>query len=224
LNWLFRSSAGADTTPYEFEGRSYALAKNAVAGMDRTLSFFSSFADVSAILLVSLPKNALDRSLLIHPEARSPGIYAMPNLTNPEGVHAYRAALAFLSERYAGGSHGRITHWILHNEVDQAFTWTNMGEQPMEIIMDHYVRSMRLAYLSARQFNPLAKVFISLTHHWNSPEGTSLQRYRPKEMLDRLAEYFRLEGDFEWGIAYPPLTAGTISSGGLERHAPNLQL
>jgi hypothetical protein len=136
----------------------------------------------------------------------------MPNLTTPEGVHAYRAALAFLSERYAGGPHGRITHWILHNEIDQAFTWTNMGKQPMEIIMDHYVRSMRLAYLSARRFNPSAKVFISLTHHWNSPEGASLHRYRPREMLNRLAEYSRLEGDFEWGVAYHPYPQGLFQA------------
>jgi hypothetical protein len=212
LNSFFRSGAGPDTIPYEFEGRSYALAKNALAGMDRTLLFFGNFAEVSAILLVGMPKNPLDRSLLNHPEARAPGMYAMPNLTTPEGVHAYRAALAFLAKRYAGGPHGRITHWILHNEVDQAFAWTNMGEQPMDIIMDHYVRSMRLAYLSARQFSPSAKVFISLTHHWTAPEGTSLQHYRPKEMLDRLADYSRLEGDFEWGVAYHPYPQGLFQA------------
>ena len=212
LNSFFRASAGADTTPYEFEGHTYAVAKNALAGTDRTLSFFSNFAEVSAILLVGMPKNPLERSLLNHPEARSPGVYAMPNLTTPEGVHAYRAALAFLAKRYAEGPHGRITHWILHNEVDQAFAWTNMGEQPMDIVMDHYVRSMRLAYLSARQFNPSAKVFISLTHHWTAPEGKSLQHYRPKDMLDRLADYSRLEGDFEWGVAYHPYPQGLFQA------------
>jgi hypothetical protein len=110
LNGFFRNSAGADTTPYEFEGRHYVLAKNAITGLDRTLSFFSGFAEVSAILLVGMPKNAFEHSQLIHPEARSPGVYAMPNLTTPEGVHAYRAALGFLAKRYVGGPHGRITH------------------------------------------------------------------------------------------------------------------
>ncbi len=212
LNGFFRTSAGADTTPYAFEGRNYALAQSALTGIDRAVSFFSGFAEVSAILLVGMPKSAHEHSLLAHPEARSPGVYAMPNLTTPEGVHAYRAALGFLAKRYAGGSHGRITHWILHNEIDQAFVWTNMGEQPMDIVMDHYVRSMRLAYLSARQFNPSAKVFLSLTHHWNAPEGKSLQHYRPKEMLDRLADYSRLEGDFEWGVAYHPYPQGLFQA------------
>jgi hypothetical protein len=55
-------------------------------------------------------------------------------------------------------------------------------------------------------------VFISLTHHWNSPEGTSLQRYRPKEILDRLAEYSRLEGDFEWRVAYHPYPQGLFQA------------
>jgi Family of unknown function (DUF5722) len=94
----------------------------------------------------------------------------------------------------------------------QALAWTNMGEQPMDIIMDHYVRSMCLAYLSARQFSPSAKVFISLTHHWTAPESTSLQHYRPKEMLDRLADYSRLEGDFEWGVAYHPCPQGLFQA------------
>ena len=204
LNRFFRPVERLDTLSYAFEGRSYPLDKRAVEDLDKTLSFFSKFANVSAILLVALSKNQDEPNPLSHPESGPPGIFAMPNLSSSEGVQTYRAALAFLAERYAHGAHGRITHWILHNEIDQAFTWTNMGEQPMDIIMDHYVRSMRLASLSARQFNPEAKVFISLTHHWTAPGGDSLQHYRPKEMLDRLAEYSRLEGDFEWGVAYHP--------------------
>jgi hypothetical protein len=204
LNRFFRTVPGPTTTPYEFEGRSYPMDKNALEDMDKTLSFFSRFATVSAILLVATPQNGRERSPLAHPESGPPGIYAMPDLTTPGGVQAYRAVLAFLAERYAGGPHGRITHWILHNEIDQAFSWTNMGEQPMDLVMDHYVRSMRLAFLSARRFQPSAKVFISLTHHWTAPEGESLQHYRPREMLDRLADYSRVEGDFEWGIAYHP--------------------
>jgi hypothetical protein len=197
LNRLFQTAAGPDTLPHVFEGRTYPVNKNVLAATDKTLSYFSRFADVSAILLVAIPKNGGARSPLAHPEAGAPGIFAMPDLTTPEGAHAYRAALAFLAERYAGGANGRITHWILHNEIDQAFTWTNMGEQPMDVVMDHYVRSMRIASLNARRFNPAAKVFISLTHHWTAPEKDSLQHYRPRDMLDRLAEYSRIEGDFE---------------------------
>jgi hypothetical protein len=204
LNRFFRSAPGPNTTPYTFEGRTYALDKNAVEDTDKTLSFFSNFATVSAILLVAIPKNGGNRSPLAHPESGPPGIYAMPDLSSSEGARTYRALLTLLAQRYAGGPHGRITHWILHNEIDQAFTWTNMGEQPMDIVMDYYVRSMRLASLSARRFNPTAKVFISLTHHWTAPQGESRRHYRPKEMLDRLAEYSRVEGDFEWGVAYHP--------------------
>ncbi len=212
LNRLFETGAGPDTLAHSFEGRTYRVNRNALANTDKTLSFFSRFADVSAILLVAIPKNSGVRSPLAHPESGAPGIFAMPDLTTQEGSHAYRAALAFLAERYAGGPHGRITHWILHNEIDQAFTWTNMGEQPMDVVMDHYVRSMRIASLSARQFNPSAKVFISLTHHWTAPEADSLQNYRPRDMLDRLGEYSRVEGDFEWGVAYHPYPQNLFES------------
>jgi hypothetical protein len=79
-----------------------------------------------------------------------------------------------------------------------------MGEQPMEVVMDHYARSLRLAYYTARTAYPKARVFLSLTHHWTYPKKESLRNYRPKDMLERMATYSRLEGDFEWGVAYHP--------------------
>jgi hypothetical protein len=63
---------------------------------------------------------------------------------------------------------------------------------------------LRIAYYTARRFNPAAKVFISLTHNWCAAEGSVGKNYRTRDMVDLLAEYSRLEGDFEWGMAYHP--------------------
>jgi hypothetical protein len=204
LNSFFRVQPAAGTRPYVFEGKTYAVSNAVVAGMDKSFQFFSKSSVVSAIILVGFPKDAVERAAMVHPEAQSPGVYGMPNFTTPEGVHAYRAALAFLAERYSTRESGVITNWILHNEVDFAWSWTNMGEQPMNVFMDHYVRSLRIAYYTARRFNPAAKVFISLTHNWCAAEGSVGKNYRTRDMVDLLAEYSRLEGDFEWGMAYHP--------------------
>src|SRR5205085_12251815 len=97
------------------------------------------------------------------------GIFVMPAVTSEAGLSAYAAALDFLARRYslADGAHGRIHHWILHNEVNAGWVWTNAGEKSVLLYMDLYQRSMRTAYLIARQYNPWARVFISLEHHWN---------------------------------------------------------
>jgi hypothetical protein len=79
-----------------------------------------------------------------------------------------------------------------------------MGEQPLPVFLDTYVRSMRIVHNIVRQFNPHARTFISLTHNWHKTDDPAWKTYAPKKMLKMLAEFSRVEGDFEWGVAYHP--------------------
>ena len=137
-------------------------------------------AVVAGIILI--PTSAKQRHPLAHPESSTAGTYAMPDLTTQDSVERYAATISVLAERYGGGhpKFGRIDHWIAHNEVDYGWQWTNMGNQPMEVFLDHYVRSMRLIDAMTRRFNPHARVFISLTHRWNTPDSRPWQTYAPK--------------------------------------------
>jgi hypothetical protein len=162
---------------------------------------------VTCILLVGNHRDAdgAPQSLLTHPEAEANGIYSIPNLTSPESTTLYRATLALLAERYSrpDGAHGRISNWVLHNEIDQAGTWTNMGDQPLARYLETYMRSMRLMHHTARLFDPHARTFISLTHHWTKKSAGS-GTYVVRDMIDLFAEMARVESDFEWGVAYHP--------------------
>ncbi|MCO8122443.1 DUF5722 domain-containing protein [Stieleria sp. TO1_6] len=159
---------------------------------------------VAGILLI--PNSTAHPSPLAHPQADPAGTYAMPNLDQDDAVALYQATLNVLADRYGRGDpqHGRIDHWIVHNEIDYGWQWTNMGEQPMEVFMDHYVRSMRLVDAAVRQINPHARVFISLTHRWNATDCRHWKTYPPKQMLQWLCHDSQLEGDFPWGVAYHP--------------------
>ena len=161
-------------------------------------------ATVAMIVLIRGPGNPA--SLLAHPESDSAGAYAMPNLTTKQAAERYRASIEVLAKRYGGGpeSVARADHWIIHNEVDYGWQWTNMGEQPMELFMDHYVRSMRIVQQSVQQYNPHAYTFISLTHRWNIRENVRWKTYAPKAMVEHLIELNQREGDFAWGLAYHP--------------------
>ena len=203
---LLSAEARAGWSTFKHAGRIWWVNPRVVDGHDRLIRFATQNGIVvSAIILVPFGEGEFSENL-IHPEADRAGHYAMPNFTTEAGVGTYEAAIAFLAERYAqpGDPHGRITNWILHNEVDYGWEWTNMGRQPMEIFLETYIRSMRLVHFQARRFNPQARVFISLTHNWNVEEDLGWKTYSPKRMLEQLATYSRVEGDFEWGVAYHP--------------------
>ncbi|MHC4248077.1 MAG: DUF5722 domain-containing protein, partial [Planctomycetota bacterium] len=205
LNALLSPGPSADTIPHEVGGRTYHFRRAPVERHDRVLRFaHEKGIAVSAIVLISPEKTGERRRILTHPDYHSAGIYTMPNVTTEEGLEHYAAALDFLARRYTrpDARYGRIANWIIHNEVDAGWVWTNAGEKDVLTYMDLYHRSMRVAHLVARKYDPHARVFISLTHHW--AEAGNERFYAPKEMLELLAKWSRLEGDFEWGVAYHP--------------------
>lgn len=208
LESFMRTTPGDGRTAYAYGGRTWYTEDSGVAHLDHTMQTAAAHdLVVSAIILLGQAKGAADgefRRIVAHPDADPAGIYVMPNFTSAEGVAAYGAALNFLAERYSrpDGAFGRIHHWILHNEVNSGWVWTNMGEKSALRYMDAYHKSMRMAQLIAWQYDPFARVYISLEHHWDSVYADHC--YTGKELLGLLLDFSRAEGDFPWGIAHHP--------------------
>jgi hypothetical protein len=191
-----------------YNGKSYYFKKKDVDKFDSTFRTTAKKGIVTAaILLVDKAEKCPDPEigrLLQHPDMDPAGIYAMPNMTNPASVDCYAAALDFLASRYSrpDKKYGRINHWIMHNEVDAGWVWTNMGDKTALIFMDAYVKSMRMCYAIARKYNPHSEVFITLTHYW---AWTSHPKFYPsKDLMEILIQYTKCEGDFEWAMAHHP--------------------
>ncbi|MEM1443632.1 MAG: DUF5722 domain-containing protein, partial [Verrucomicrobiota bacterium] len=182
-----------------FEGREYFLNRKFLQQREATVSHLCSEGIlVTAILLVG---NHGDTALT-HPEAEPRGTFAMPNLKTERGADLYRAALHVIANHFSQPKK-RIINWVIHNEVDQAGTWTNMGDQPLARYLETYHRSARIVYQTMRARDPHARVFISLTHHWTKRSlGTGT--YTVSEMVPLFAKMGRVEGDYEWGVAYHP--------------------
>lgn len=205
---FLRSEPGPGRTPHPFDGRMYFVDDAAIGRLDRTLRETSTRnIVVLAILLVPPPGQYPDPAIgavMPHPDYEPPGVFAMPNVIDNEGLAAYAAAVDVLAERYSrpGTPLGRIHHWIVHNEVDASKTWTNAGAKPIGKYVDLYHKSLRTVQLVARQYDAHAQVLASLTHSWiepSEPDGFSV-----KAMLDRLIAWSQTEGDFPWGLAYHP--------------------
>ncbi len=204
---LISPEAGPDTTPYQWQGKTYHARNAAVARFDETFRKAAMRdAMVSVILLIANPAKdgAPVVKILGHPDAHRDGIFAMPNVTSTEGLDLYGGILNFMAERWSrpGGEYGRVHHWIIHNEVDAGWVWTNAGEKSAVSYMDLYHRSMRLTDLIARQYDPNSRAFVTLTHHWAHPGEA--RWYGSKRITDLLVRFCRAEGDFPWGMAYHP--------------------
>ena len=202
LGGLINLDSTSESIDYAHQGKTWRFNAKAVQEHDKNIRQLTEMGIVtSAILLVG--KNA---ETLVHAEYNSAGIYSMANLTTQAGSDLYRAVVSFLAERYSRPDkyHGWITHWIVFNEVDYGWIWTNMGETPMATYMDTYEKAMRLTYIEARRFNPTAEVFISLTHHWSYSPADTFKAYPPRALLDRMADYSALSGNYQWAIAYHP--------------------
>lgn len=159
---------------------------------------------VAAIILLQPADKCEDPNIgkiFQHPD-NDGGVYTMPNMTTPEAVNCYAAALDFLAKRYCtvDNRYGRISHWIVHNEVDGGRDWANMGLKPVAVFTDTYLKSMRMCYNIVRQYDAHAEVFASFSHSWNAISNPGW--YTCKEMIDLLNAFSRTEGDFQWGLAY----------------------
>jgi hypothetical protein len=208
LNSLLHTDPAAGRTPIQYGGKTWYADDHNVEDLDRTLiAATQHHCIVSAIILIGQPGNAPTGDfsrLLAYPGAHPSGIFAMPDVASEAGLTAYAAALDFLASRYSrpDNRYGRIHHWIMHNEVNAGWVWTNAGEKTALLYMDIYHKSMRTAYLIARQYNPHSRVFISLEHHWQAVPAAQI--YSGRELLELLADYSHAEGDFDWSVAFHP--------------------
>ena len=200
------SQSRSNAIAYTYGDKTYYFDQARVEALDKTLQAAQvKNIVVAAIILVQKAAHCVDPEigkLLQHPNYTPDGIYTMPNMTTVASLNCYAAALDFLANRYcrSDNAYGRIHHWIMHNEVDAGLTWTNMGDKPMTVYMDTYIKSMRLCYNIARKYDSNSEVLGSFTHSWTKAVGS----YATKDMLKNLQDYTNAEGDFQWGLAYHP--------------------
>lgn len=82
-------------------------------------------------------------------------------------------------------------------ELDNGQIW---GVKPVTVFTDTYVKSMRMCYNIVRQYNMYAEVFASFSHSWTDMANPGW--YTSKEIIDLINAYSKVEGDYQWAMAY----------------------
>jgi hypothetical protein len=201
------SGPGQGRIEHRYGNSVYYFDEGLISGIDRTLTICRDRNIVVAgIILINNAASSADPIIgksIEHPDYVPAGYYSMPDMTTPQSVDIYAAAIDFFASRYSrpDRKYGRIHHWIMHNEVDMGFDWTNMGsDKPVELYMDAYVKSMRLCHNIVSRYDRHARVMASQAHSWTIAENPHF--YPSRDMLAILNAYCRAEGDFNWGLAF----------------------
>ncbi len=201
-----------DSIRFSFEGQDYFFRPGAVGALDGQVKPLSDHGVVISLILLNYEnRDEALNAIFMHPRyARGEKHNRMSayNTETADGVRYLRAVVAFLAERYSppDAPHGRVWNYIVGNEVNSHWWWSNMGRATPAEVADNYERTTRIVYEVVHAQLTNARVFISLEHHWGIryPPGAPDQSCAGRELVGAFARLSRERGDFPWNIAFHP--------------------
>ncbi len=209
---LVRPAGDSTTDPsWQHAGKTYYFSARSMEGLDRRIKTLSDQGVLVSIILLTYQSGneQIDR-VMIHPRciANAPNRLGAFNTSTDEGREWLAATIEFLSERWSRPSqeYGRVVNWIVGNEVNSHWWWSNMGKIRMQDFAAEYAQAVRIVHRAVRSQSSWARVFISLEHHWNIrfAAGDELQSFPGRPFLLHFADLIRREGDFDWHLAFHP--------------------
>lgn len=215
-----------DSISFLCEGKEYWFDKAYVESIDACLLEMWKYQVCVTAILLNAPRlfgSRKEEALLkkvIHPdydwEDEEAYISAF-SMNTEEGRAYYQAFVEFLSERYMrdDAKYGRITGYIVSNEVNSQRIWGNAGKKTVSEYAKEYTKALYVTWKAAEKYWDKTQVFLSLDHNWNInhdstiPEraaqgDNSYKTYKGKDIVDYVHKYAKELGDFGWGIAYHP--------------------
>ena len=189
---------------YRYNGKDYYFNEELIASSDKMISSFSHKGIIVTAILLNGWNDA-------HPELHEAGLaksssafYYGFNVSTPEGYETTRALFSFMAERYSGADykHGRVSNWIVGNEVNNNKNWNYVGPMDLASYTKLYEKNFRVAYTAIKSRSKNARVFFSTDYEWKK-QNTNLQ-YAAKDFIDLFNAGISAEGNIEWGLAYHP--------------------
>lgn len=189
---------------YEYNGKTYHFNEELIASYDKMVSTFSSKSIVVTAILLNGWNDAYPELHETGLEKTSTANYYGFHVSTKEGYETTRALLSFMAERYSGDDydHGRISNWIIGNEVNNNQDWNYVGAMDLNSYTKLYEKSFRVAYTAIKSQSKNARVFFSTDYEWKR-QNTDL-KYAAKDFIDLFNEGICSEGNIDWGLAYHP--------------------
>ncbi|MEM7317279.1 MAG: DUF5722 domain-containing protein, partial [Planctomycetota bacterium] len=191
---------------WKYNERDFHFRREALERLDRQIKPLSDQGViVNLIILAYQSGNETINELMLHPQydKAAPNRLGAFNCNSEQGKQWFTATLQFLAERWSrpDRKYGRAVGFIIGNEVNSHWWWSNRGQVDFEEFADDYLRTVKYAHDAIRSQSSCARVYLSLDHHWNIsyPAGTPKQTFAGKRLVDYFA---RNAADLDWHLAY----------------------
>jgi len=211
LTALFVASPGDNDVTFVHEGETFRFRRGYLESLDRQIKTLSQSGVLVNLIVLSYASGQpeVDR-VVLHPnyDPKAPNRLGAFNTVTPAGRKWFGACLSFLAERWSRPDQqfGRVVGYIISNEVNSHYYWSNLGPATMHEFADDHLGTVRLAHRMIRQQSSWARVYLSLDHHWNIrySAGDRYQTFAGREFLEYFAHRAKAEGDFDWHLAFHP--------------------
>ena len=189
---------------YHYNGKDYYFNEELIASYDKMISSFSNKGIIVTAILLNGWNDAQPELHEAGLAKSSSAFYYGFNVSTPEGYETTRALFSFMAERYSGADykHGRVSNWIVGNEVNNNKNWNYVGPMDLASYTKLYEKNFRVAYTAIKSRSKNARVFFSTDYEWKK-QNTNLQ-YAAKDFIDLFNAGISAEGNIEWGLAYHP--------------------
>jgi len=209
------SSSNVDVAylPWTTDGRTFHFRREPVERLDRTIKSLSSHGVVvHLIILVYKASHAEVNRVMLHPnyDDKAPHGLSAFNTRTAEGRAWLQATMEFLAHRWSrpDQQYGHVAGYILGNEVNSHWWWSNLGRVTMSEFADDYSSALQLVHRAIRRHSSWARIYVSLDHHWNIrfPASDDHEAFAGKDLIDYLIQRGREddESNFDWHVAYHP--------------------
>jgi hypothetical protein len=205
-----------DDTPHEtllhrHDGGEFRFHRHVVEEHDRRIRGLSEHGVlVYLILLAYRHPNATVNRLLIHPayDELAPNRLGAFNTVTADGRRWLAATCDFLAGRWSdpAAPHGRTVGYIVGNEVNSHWFWSNRGRGSLVEFVADYEPAVRIVHESVRRHADWPRVYLSLEHHWTIryEAADADQAFAARPFLEEFARLARDRGDFDWHVAFHP--------------------
>ncbi|MCR4902164.1 MAG: hypothetical protein K6A23_04840 [Butyrivibrio sp.] len=189
---------------YTYCGTTYHFNSQIMSDYDYLFTSLNNMGiDVAAIILDNASRSTFAE--YTHPDARSGGSspYYMFNASDESGVKALAAVGSFLASRYSGSGHGKVSMWIIGNEINAKKEYNWMNTTSLSTFTKAYADAFRVFYYAIKSVNSGASVYMPLDQQWDRNIANAVD-FDARDFLDIFASYSKEYGDYDWGLAEHP--------------------
>ncbi len=201
VNFPFQFILGSGID-YEYEGKTYHFNKALLDEYDKVVRNMTA-KDLSVTAVILNSWNPATPDLYYPGVQQQAGVnYYMFNASTQAGFEDIKAIASFLAEHYSGIGNGKVSNWIIGNEINNQ-EWNYIGPMALEQYVAEYERAFRVFYTAIKSTSANDRVYFSTDFYWNY-NGNGTTKYGAKEIVDSFNARIQAGGQIDWNLAYHP--------------------